>query len=416
MTREEQTPTGGPRIALIADDLTGAGDTAVQFLRAGWSTELQLAPAPSGAGVLAVTTDARALPGEAARAATQAAAERLRTAGAQRLYGKIDSTLRGPIRAMVDGLLAAAPGGAVAVVCPAFPANGRTVSDGVLYVDGTEVHRTAVGTDPVTPVRESRVAELLGGAHVRLPGAATGDGAGKGGPGTGDTAAADAELLRAAGPVVTVDAESEADLERVAAAVARLGAQGVPVGAAGLASAMAGAWAAEDADGPALVIVTSLHQAARAQVAALADADAAAVEQPTPGDFADDEAWRAWSDGVLARFDRGRAFTAVVAPDDRAGGLDPAAVARRLGALAADLSERGVAGYVVTGGDGARAVADALGARGIALAGEVAPGVPVGTLSGGARHGTPIVTKAGGFGSAGVLLEAAAAVRTRRSA
>ena len=33
------------RIGIVADDLTGAGDTAVQFVRAGWQTELRQRPA-----------------------------------------------------------------------------------------------------------------------------------------------------------------------------------------------------------------------------------------------------------------------------------------------------------------------------------------------------------------------------------
>ncbi|WP_424282590.1 four-carbon acid sugar kinase family protein, partial [Campylobacter coli] len=31
-----------PAIAIVADDLTGSGDTAVQFVRAGWTTRLSI--------------------------------------------------------------------------------------------------------------------------------------------------------------------------------------------------------------------------------------------------------------------------------------------------------------------------------------------------------------------------------------
>ena len=46
-------------IGIVADDLTGASDTAVQFVRAGWDTELQIRPGRSAARVIAVTTDSR---------------------------------------------------------------------------------------------------------------------------------------------------------------------------------------------------------------------------------------------------------------------------------------------------------------------------------------------------------------------
>lgn len=386
-----------PRVAVVADDLTGAGDTAVQFVRAGWNTELQLAPAASAAEVVSVSTDSRALPERDASRAVAQSVRRLREAGVRRLYKKVDSTLRGPIRAEIDGALSAWSPGAVAVVCPAFPATGRAVSDGLLLVDGVEVHRTAVGRDPVTPVTESRVAALLDAEHVQL---------------TGRGAGADAELLRAHGPVVTVDAETEEDLDRLAAAVTALGADAVPVGSAGLASRLAVSWAAEGEPAPALVVVTSLHHTARGQVEELAADPGTRLEQPAPGDLGDDASWNAWSRAALERFDASAPRTAVVAPTDRDGRLDSAAVARRMGRFAADLAARHeLSGFVVTGGDGARALTAALEARAITLTGEVAPGIPIGSLSGGPRHGSAIVTKAGGFGAPTALLEAADAVR-----
>ncbi|MBR8744671.1 four-carbon acid sugar kinase family protein [Nocardiopsis sp. MG754419] len=384
-------------MAVVADDLTGAGDTAVQFVRAGWRTELQLTAADSTAEVVAVTTDSRALDHERAAEAAAGAVRRLRASGTDLLYKKVDSTLRGPLRAEIDGVLSAWRPDAVAVVCPAFPATGRVVRDGILLVDGVEVHRTAVGRDPVSPVTESRIADLLQGRHVRLSGA---------------DAAHDAEQLLAAAPVAVVDAESDADLARLAAAVTVLGDRAVPVGSAGLAARLAESWRPTQEPDPALVVVTSLHQAARGQVRELAVDEWTHVEQPTVTDLADDDAWRIWSDRVCADFDRAHPHTALVAPDDRSGGLDPALVARRFGALAARIADRHpLSGFVVTGGDGARALTAALSARAITLTGEVAPGIPLGTLAGGPHEGHAIVTKAGGFGSPTALIEAADAVR-----
>jgi uncharacterized protein YgbK (DUF1537 family) len=459
------TTSAPTRIAVIADDLTGAGDTAAQFLRAGWRTELQLTAAASRAQVVAISTDSRAMPADQAARAAADAVRHMRDSGVTHLYKKVDSTMRGPVRAEIDGVLDAWSPDAVAVVCPAFPATGRVVRDGVLLVDGVEVHRTAVGRDPVGPVTESRVPVLLGAAHTRL---------------TGDDAEGDAALLRGLGPVVVVDAESDDDLARLADAVLALGPDAVPVGSAGLAAHLSTAWAKEgapadsvagpgsatdpaqasgaavgapsgpadesatapspesasaaspatepgrtnaappvsapaDAAPPALVVVTSLHQATREQVAVLAADDRTRIEQPAARDLADDEAWRAWSAGVLSRFDPDAPRTALVAPDDRDGALDPAAVARHFGVLAAGLAARHrLSGFVVTGGDGARALTSVLDARGITLTGEVAPGIPIGALTGGPLDGSAIVTKAGGFGSPTALLAAADAVRDTR--
>ncbi|MBV2366965.1 four-carbon acid sugar kinase family protein [Streptomonospora nanhaiensis] len=385
-----------PVIALVADDLTGANDTAVRFLRAGWSTELQLGSAGGTADVVAVSTDSRALGAEDAAAAVAEQVRRLH--GARHLYKKVDSTLRGRMAAEIEAARRAWAPDAVAVVCPAFPEAGRTVVDGVLLVDGTPAHETPVGTDPVTPVRESHIPTLLGAGHVRL---------------TGDGTAEDAALIAAAGPVVVVDARTDSDLERLAAAIAHLGPRAVPVGSAGLAAPMAGAWAAGAAPGTALVVVTSLHAATRGQVERLAGG--APVEYCPAAAIADTAAWQAWHDRVADRLAEGPEVLAVVAPEDRALGLDPAEVAHRFGALTAELAHRhGLAGLVVTGGDGARAVVDALGATGIALTGEVAAGIPAGTLTGGPLHGLPVVTKAGGFGDPDALITAATAIRHRR--
>ena len=133
-----------PAIAIVADDLTGSGDTAVQFVRAGWSTHLSIGgadealagPATAGVEVLAVTTNSRALASEAAAAVVRDNVRRLRAAGVTRLYKKVDSTLRGAFKAEVDAAREAWGADAIAVVCPAFPATGRTVEDGVLMVGG----------------------------------------------------------------------------------------------------------------------------------------------------------------------------------------------------------------------------------------------------------------------------------------
>lgn len=91
-----KAPPGVP--GLVADDLTGAADSAVGFAEHGWRVELALRLAaprvldPSIVTVLAVATEARALSDTDAAQQTFTAANELITAGAERLYIKIDST------------------------------------------------------------------------------------------------------------------------------------------------------------------------------------------------------------------------------------------------------------------------------------------------------------------------------------
>ncbi|MCL6454009.1 MAG: four-carbon acid sugar kinase family protein [Alicyclobacillus sp.] len=74
---------------------------------------------------------------------------------------RIDSTLRGPIAASLNALLAQ-DSRRIAVVVPAHPRSGRTTVAGVQLVHGVPVHETSVGADPFAPVRDSRLASWIG--------------------------------------------------------------------------------------------------------------------------------------------------------------------------------------------------------------------------------------------------------------
>ncbi|WP_419997821.1 four-carbon acid sugar kinase family protein [Streptomyces boninensis] len=429
-------------VAIIADDLTGAGDTAVQFAHAGRPAVLRLrdgsaegSGATDGsdggdASVVAVTTDSRALPeAEAANQVRRAATGLLRH-GVRHVFKKVDSTLRGPVRAETDALLDVLAPGAIALVCPAFPAVGRTVVDGTLLVDGRPVSETSVGRDPVTPVTVSHLPTLLDAPLVRL--------APRGTP------ASWADAVCAAGSrVVVLDAAGDEDLDRIARTVVELGEQALPVGSAGLAGPLAARWrtggtggtgeAPDIRPGPrpepkppvpagtALVVVTSLHDASRTQAEALA-AHGAERLQPTAHELTDADAWADFTARVRKSAAAHPSALLLSAPDrdtaapDRgtpATAIAPGLVASRLADAAAQAVAAGaVAGLVATGGDGARAVLERLDGTGIRLHGTVEPGVPLGTVVGGPVAGLPVATKAGGFGSPDVLIRAAAAVRT----
>lgn len=424
-------------IAIVADDLTGSGDTAVQFVRSGWPTQLSVGrarqaladPAASQAEVVAVTTHSRALPAEQAAMVVCEDVAALRTAGVKRLYKKVDSTLRGAFKAEIDAARRAWRDDAIAVVCPAFPDTGRTVRGGVLYVNDTPVTETSAATDPVTPVTESHIPTLLGGAQVEVV--------------EDETPRSLADRILTAGDVVVVDATTTQDMDRLARAIALIGERALPVGSGGLAAPLARLWAGAETLGSVVVVVTSQHSAARRQAAAL-QADGAQTWSPTLMQLADDAAWAEWSGGVsgAAVAMPPQATVLLLAPEGRLPGLDSDAVAARLGELAGRLVRRGltdavanhvigdtparanseaadicftkVAGVVATGGDGASAVLAALHAGGIALVDEVTGGMPLGTLTGGPAAGLPIVTKAGGFGADDVLIRAVRAVRERR--
>ncbi len=125
-------------VAVVADDLTGAADTAGQLVAAGHPSEVWLEFERSAAAVRcpAIDVDARdASAGTASRRVHAAFASlAVRCPGSQPFL-KIDSTLRGHVAASIRAA-AAAVAAAVVVASPAFPERGRTVVGGDVHVDG----------------------------------------------------------------------------------------------------------------------------------------------------------------------------------------------------------------------------------------------------------------------------------------
>ena len=94
---------------IIADDLTGAADTGVQLVRAGYRTAVAFrgcpVPPAQDLDAVALDTDSRAMPAGFAAKRVLEAAHAVRDA--RIVYKKIDSTLRGPVAAELCAALGA---------------------------------------------------------------------------------------------------------------------------------------------------------------------------------------------------------------------------------------------------------------------------------------------------------------------
>jgi len=138
------------RLAIIADDLTGAMDAAAPFAERGLKVELVLSgettPAAPEADVAAFETNSRHLPPQKAAAAVARCVAALPPATP--LFKKIDSTLRG---AIVEEIRAAASGRGTIVIAPAVPAQGRTVRGGRVFVDGVPLGEAESASDARRP-------------------------------------------------------------------------------------------------------------------------------------------------------------------------------------------------------------------------------------------------------------------------
>ncbi|SEE44329.1 four-carbon acid sugar kinase family protein [Jiangella alba] len=230
----------GEPVVLIADDLTGAAESAAAFaLRAprivGLDTWRSLR-ASHTSGVVAVDTDSRYVSPELAAERCRAVLALLPPGGV--VVKKIDSTLRGPLAAEVAALREL---GGLLVVSPALPALGRTVVGGVVLVDGVPLERSAAWAAEPRPAPTS-VAEAL----APLPVVVVSLAAVRGGA---DTLATALRVAADGHQVAVCDAETDDDLDRIVAA-APAAAGDLPVrwaGSAGLAHALARAQVAADA-------------------------------------------------------------------------------------------------------------------------------------------------------------------------
>jgi uncharacterized protein YgbK (DUF1537 family) len=374
-------PAGGHVVRIVADDLTGAADTAGAFAARGWAAEVALEPGGvRPAAVAAWTAESRCLPGPAAAAAVASgcgllAARAPAPDGAHVLHFlKIDSTLRGdPPRAVRAAL--GAWGLEEAWVAPAFPAQGRRTVGGVQW--------------------------------VAAPAA---------GPGTAASLGTDLRRLFAGIPCRIGDAAGDGDLDRlVQEGIQREGmARVLWVGAAGLAAALARGLpahapaaggesraAGRGARGASAVLVVcgSRHPAARAQAQRLAAY--AAVVRAGDADIRD----------LAAALADGRDGLLLPPAADADAGLVAASLGRTARAVldrAAAQRRTGSYGLVLTGGDTASAVLRSLGVGRLQLTGELEPGVPQAIAWPG---GHMVVTKAGGFGADDALLRAVRALR-----
>jgi uncharacterized protein YgbK (DUF1537 family) len=393
-------------IAVIADDLTGAADTGVQFVHAGYRTAVFFRATEvfeDDLDAVSFDTDSRAIPAGFAAKRVLDAAHVAR--GARIVYKKLDSTLRGNVAAE----LAAAMDGARqdrVIVAPAFPAAGRTTVGGSQHVRGVPVDETEMANDPGNPVREAHVPGLLAGAFLSV-----------GALGVEDLA--DPELVRRAledYECVVADAECDADLEALVRAVPDP-ASVLWAGSAGLALALGSVYPGPYAGtagvqrapvSPVLVVVGSLSGVAREQVRRLVG-EYGNVDIPVGVGEADavQEAVESAREALT-----GGACAVVRSPEERSAAGE--SVLGSLAEVAALLSEEGLfEGMVLTGGATAVGVARRLGASGIRLEGEVEAGIPMGALIGPRPY--PVVTKAGGFGGPDTLQGAVVALSREES-
>ena len=393
--------------AVIADDLTGALDTALQFRKAGQQTVVSTLSGvwPPGGTVIALSTETRHVSAASAAARVKAAFHTLPCGTSSRIYKKTDSLLRGNIGAELRALYEASGSGPL-IFAPAYPTGGRTTIDGIHRLDGVPVADAAPGRDPRTPVKESHIPTLLRNSarlkaeHVPLQVVRGGqDG----------FVAALTRATKAGVAILVPDVETDQDLRAIASALRTSAIGRICAGSAGLAEHLN----QQDEGSP-----QPSGPARSAFVAAVVGTPNAhtkvQVERAVRTGRARRIPIRSRSDieAAIRKARPDQPNNQLVIFDTTLEGTDPRPEERHcqtqhiagLCKAIAGVADR--PGLILTGGDTARAALDALGVDAIEVLGEIAWGVPGGHALRGTHPVASVVTKGGTMGDPDALTTA----------
>lgn len=157
-------------LGCIADDFTGATDLANTLVTQGMPT-IQLIGVPKAdidlgdAQAVVIALKSRTIPAKKAVDQSLEALAWLRDQSAQQFFFKycstFDSTDSGNIGPVTDALMASL-GEDFTIVCPAFPANGRTIYKGHLFVGDELLSDSGMRNHPLTPMTDANLVRVLG--------------------------------------------------------------------------------------------------------------------------------------------------------------------------------------------------------------------------------------------------------------
>ncbi len=397
----------GKMIYIVADDLTGANDTAIQYRKNGLRAATQVRFIPealpalrTNCGVISINVNSRAMaPGEAYRANFRVA-EAIRS-DARYIYKKIDSVFRGNIVPELEAIMDAAQS-RLCLLAPAYPENHRTCVGGIVYVNGEEL------LDAGEYLRAS-----LGCRLALLPVDVLRRG--------GEVVAAYlAEKESEGASVFLCDSADAGDLHILASAV-----QGMEnvlfSGSAGFAASLSELCAGEEAPfrcpeetGRVLVVIGTRHAETAAQVKRLQSAAAYPVVCTRACELAagDGTVQTAYARRVSELFREGNDVVVLLIDslllESDGGTLDAetSKLAESLGCITQQVLRLSpVDAMILSGGDTAFAVCLVNSINTLWPETEIGKGIPV---CGAEVNGEPLllVTKSGGFGDADALLRA----------
>lgn len=411
------------RLGVLADDLTGAFDTGVQFSNWGLQVEVLLKNADDvfvgNADVVVVDTESRECSREEAYRRVSAAIAKLKAIGAEKFYKKIDSTLRGNIGVELEAAISAV-GADMTFFAPSYPTYGRTTLAGKQLVNNVLLEKTEYANE--VSVKSSDLKEIINHQCSRSVGVIDIEDV-KLGPGRIQKKLSN---LKSQGVEIAVfDALTEkhlADIARTAEKVQLI------VGSAGLASEIPVGIGIRKYK-PVISVCGSTRYLSRVQVTNLVERlgfreiQINVVHLIEGGNAVKSEVRRCVDEAVqFIRDDVDVSITSSPRESNREGFMlytknkditqDNVGniIGEAFGMITLEiLNKVEVNGILLTGGATSLQVCEKLGVSTASIVNEVEPGIPLVVLS----NGILAVTKAGGFGVENSLVQAAQYLRRR---
>ena len=419
-------------VGIVADDLTGANDTALQFHLKGANTQILLDEdsAPINLKTTqtwAISTETRNIEPDEAFEKTKSAANFIKEQiNPDYYYKKIDSTVRGHIAVEVLAMIVAL-GFDAAVIVPAFPLEGRVTVGGYHLMRGVPIERTEMARDPHSPIFESHLPTLLKSqlsdenkelvASVELKTVMKG---------AGPILMQLKELISAGKKIIVMDAVSTVDIEQIVLAIGKSEYNILPAGTAATAQVLSDLWlpdlnpqhfAKTFPELPKLVISGSATQITSNQISRLEESDdfenvlvihldMKTVLAGVSEELAERVVTNLGSNNVVVvhTSDLIRDFDGF-SEDSLNAELTKSGMANRVTDFLAELTKQVVARkdviLITLGGETSYKCCEAIGANQLQLIDEVAPAIAL-SMDHNARW---IVTKSGNLGGVNTLVD-----------
>lgn len=407
-------------LGCIADDFTGATDLASMLVRNGMRA-VQLIGVPGAdtvvpdADAIIVALKSRTAPVAHAVAESLAALAWLQGAGCSQIFFKycstFDSTPSGNIGPVADALVEAL-GCGFALACPAFPANGRSVYQGHLFVGATLLNESGMEHHPLTPMTDANLVRVLSKQTEATVGLVPFATVAKGALAI---RRAMTQLKEQGRRYAIVDAVDDSHLYAIGEAASShaliTGGSGVATGLpqnfrnAGLLKTLDDPGALPTVAGHAAVLAGSCSRATLFQIGTARDHLPTLELDPMSEPDSDVLIRHAlsWAEGKLGAMPIVIAASAgpdkVAALQNRLGREEAGAlVERTMAGIAEGLVAAGVRRMVVAGGETSGAVVTRLGVERLRIGAEIDPGVPW-TFAEGSGPAMRLALKSGNFGA-----------------